>query len=119
MQGHLNTYAFHLHGTLAANAVITWTAPAEGRIKEISAGASNDSDATLMAGDAADTNEYLAAAVIGDSGTPVVFDVDDWATTNPTAKFRKGDVIVLTLDFDGSAGTAGQDVTIIVTTLEG
>ena len=119
MQGLLNTYSFHVPGTLTANITITWTAARNGRIKEISAVASNDSDATLMAGDSGDTNEYLAAAVIGDSGTPVVFTRANWATTNTTAAFLADDVIVLTLDYDGAAGTAAQNVTIVVTTLEG
>lgn len=119
MQGHRNIYSFHVPGTLTANLVISWTACADGRIKHISAVASNDSDATLMAGDSGDTNEYLAAAVIGDSGVPVEFTSANWATTNPTAAFKKGDVLVFTLDFDGSSGTAADDFTMVVTTLEG
>lgn len=119
MQGNRNVYCFHVPGTLAANLNIRWTACADGRIKHISAVASNDSDATLIAGDSGDTNEYLASAVIGDSGVPVEFDVDNWASTNPTASFKKGDVIVLTLDYDGAGGTAADDATIVVTTLEG
>lgn len=119
MQGHRNVYSFHIPGTLTANITITWTAAANGRIKEISAVASNDSDATLIAGDSGDTDEYLASATIGDSGVPVVFTRANWATTNPTAAFVANDVIVLTLDFDGAAGTAAQNVTIVVTTIEG
>ena len=81
--------------------------------------ASNDSDATIAAGDSGDTDEYLVAAVIGDSQVPVVYTRANWATTNPSAAFAEGDVIVLTLDYDGSSGTAGQNVTIVVTTIEG
>jgi hypothetical protein len=119
MQGMLNTYCFHIPGTLTANIDIRWTAARRGRIKEISAVASNDSDATLAAGDSGDTDEYLVAAAIGDSQVPTVFTRSNWASTNPTAAFAEGDVIVLTLDYDGSSGTAGQNVTIVVTTLEG
>ena len=66
-----------------------------------------------------DTNSILASASIGDSGTPVEFDVDDWATTNPTGAFSKGEILVATLDYDGAARTATDDFTLVITTLEG
>jgi len=119
MQGNRNVLCFHVPGTLTANLNIRWTACFDGRIKHISAVASNDSDATLIAGDSGDTNEYLAAATIGDSNVPVEFDVDNWASTNTLAAFKKGDVLVFTLDYDGAGGTAADDFTMVVTLLEG
>jgi hypothetical protein len=119
MIGKLTLLSFHIPGTLAANLNIRWAAPFAGRIKHVSAVASNDSDATLAVGDSGDDDAILAAAAIGDSGVPAEFDVDNWAATNPTAGFAEGDVLVFTLDFDGSAGTAAQNVTIVATLLEG
>ncbi|MGD2079028.1 MAG: hypothetical protein PVH18_11640 [Chloroflexota bacterium] len=119
MQGNRNVLCFHVPGTLAANLDIRWTACADGRIKHISAVASNDSDATIIVGDSGDTNEYLTSSTIGDSQVPKEFDVDDWASTNPTASFKKGDVIVVTIDYDGAGGTAADDLTLVITTLEG
>ena len=59
------------------------------------------------------------AAVIGDSGTPVEKTVSDFASTNPTGAFTKGQILVITVDYDGATGTAAQDLTVVVTTLEG
>lgn len=118
MQGHRNVHSFHVPGTLTANITITWTAPHDGRIKHVSSCASNDSDATLMLGISTDTNSILTAAVIGDSGTPVEKTVSNFASTNPTGAFTKGQILVCTVDFDGAAGTAADDLTVVITTLE-
>lgn len=120
MQGNRNLLAFHVPGTLSANLDIRWEAAFDCRLKHISALASNDSDATLAVGGGADgSTAILAAAAIGDSGAAVEFGLADWATTNPTAVLAKGDLLKLTLDFDGSSGTAAQDVTIVLTLLDG
>jgi len=119
MQGHRNVHSFHVPGTLSANVVITWTAPYDGRVKHISAGGSNANDGLLIFGISTDNNSILASASIGDSGTPVEFDVDNWATNNPTGAFSKGEILVATLDYDGASGTATDDFTLVITTLEG
>jgi hypothetical protein len=119
MQGNRNVLCFHVPGTLSANIVAKWAAAFDGRVKHISAVASNDSDATMIFGVSTDTDEILASTTIGDSGTPSEFDVDDWASTNPTADFSKGEILVLTVDYDGSAGTAADDLTVVITLLEG
>ena len=81
--------------------------------------ASNDSDATLMLGISTDTNSILAAAVIGDSSVPVEKTVANFATTNTTGKLSKDEILVLTVDYDGSAGTAAADLSVLITLLEG
>jgi hypothetical protein len=105
-------------GTLAANKLFYWAVPFRCSLVEVSAVASNNSDATLKIGTAADDDSALTAAAIGDSGTPVVFDVDDFAGDG-YPQFAAGTVVVLTLDFDGAAGTAAQNVNIVVTFGEG
>ncbi len=119
MQGHRNVLCFHVPGTLSANLDIRWAAAFDGRVKHISAVTSNDSDATMIFGVSTDTDEILASTTIGDSGIPSEFDHDDWASTNPTAEFSKGEVLVLTVDYDGSSGTAADDLTVVITLLEG
>jgi len=119
MQGNRNVLCFHVPGTLAANIVAKWTAAFDGRVKHISAVASNDSDATMIFGVSTDTDEILASATIGDSGVPVEKSVSNWATTNPTGEFSKGEILVLTVDYDGSAGSAADDLTVVITLLEG
>jgi len=104
----------HIPGTLAANIGANITADRNWKITHISAVASNDSDATLAVGNDADAAAYLVAATIGDSAVPKEFDRDDFVGTQyPT--HAKGDVLVVTLDFDGAAGTAAQNVTVVIT----
>jgi hypothetical protein len=119
MQGMHFVLPVHLHGTLAANATFRWKVPFDCILQHISAAASNDSDATLKVGTSSDDDEILAETTIGDSGTPVEKDVDNWATTNPTGRLDKGDIFLVTLDFDGSSGTAGQNVILVFTFSEG
>ena len=117
--------SYHVTGTLAANVNIRFTAPCDCTLLHASAVASNDSDATIIIGDSSDTDEYLQSSTIGDSNTPAEFDYDDWydADGNQPGVYHPhitdGTVIVITLDYDGSGGTAAQDVTIVLTFAEG
>lgn len=106
-------------GTLAANRTCRWKAPFDCHIKQIDAVASNDSDATLKVGTTADDDKFLAAYAIGDSEVPVTKTVSNFLSTGETGKLSKGDVLLLTIDFDGSSGTAGQMVDIGITLTEG
>ena len=119
MQGHRVMLPFHVPGTLTADLVITWVAPFDGRVKHIGAVGSNANNGLLIFGISTDTNSILASASIGDSGTPIAFTVADFASTNPTGAFSKGEILVATLDFDGAAGTATDDFTLVVTLLDG
>ena len=95
----------------------SWTAVSS------SAVASNDSDATLEVGTSADTNGFLTAFAIGDSNTPVekeaITDFSGALSDSQYPRINDGDVLVLTLDYDGSSGTAADDVTIVLTFAEG
>ena len=119
MQGKRQSLCWHIPGTLAANIDIRFTAAFDFVIKEISAVASNDSDATLAVGISTDTDSVLAATTIGDSQVPSVKTRSDWASTNENGVINADEVVVLTLDYDGSSGTAAADVTIVMTILEG
>jgi hypothetical protein len=116
---------YHVPGTLAANVNIRFTAPCNCTLLHVSAVASNNSDATLIIGDSTDTDEYLTSSTIGDSGTPVEFDGDDFVDTDGNTHNRyypriaDGTVVVVTLDYDGASGTAAQDVTLVLTFAEG
>jgi hypothetical protein len=114
--------AYHIPGTLAANVTIKFTAPFGMQLVHVSAVAS---DATLALGDSDDADEYLTAAAIGDSGTPVEFDGDDFVDADGNTHNRyypritDGTVVVVTLDYDGATGTAAADVTLVLTFTEG
>lgn len=124
--GQTFTAAFHVPGTLGADLNIRYTAPSNCTLIHVSAVASNDSDATLAVGTSADTDGYLTAAVIGDSNTPVEKEaITDFAGALADSQYPRiedGDIIVLVLDFNYAAGgsaAASDDVTIVLTFLEG
>lgn len=116
---------YHVAGTLTANLDIRFTAHGNMQLKHVSAVASNDSDATLAIGTSVDTDGFLVACAIGDSAVPVekeMTDFDGALLSDPGGEYPRisdGDVVVVTLDFDGASGTAADDVTIVLTFLEG
>ena len=106
-------YPIHIPGTLTANITVRWTTPMDCTLQQVSAVASNDSDALLKIGTAVDDDAFLQLTAIGDSGVPVEFTAPDSFRYLATPRIRKGDVVIFTLDFDGAGGTAAQNVTIV------
>lgn len=119
MIGHHFGRTIHVPGSLAADLEITINVPVDCRLVRVSAVASNDSDATLAIGVDGDADDIMAATAIGDSGTPVVFDTDDWESTTPLGRLLQGELLQLAVDFDGAAGTAADDLTIDLDFIEG
>ncbi len=117
--------AFHVPGTLSADLAIKWTAPSNCTLVHASAVGSNSNNGILTIGDSDDADEYLTVQDIGDSGTPAEFDGDDFVDTAGAQhnayypRIADGTIVVITLDHDGSAGTATDDFTIVLTFLEG
>ena len=117
--------AYHVQGTLGGDWNIRFTAPCDCTLLHVSAVASGANQAGLTIGDSSDADEYLASTTIGDSGTPAEFDGDNFvdADGNTHTKYyphvADGTIVVITLDHDGSCGTAAQNVTIVLTFAEG
>jgi hypothetical protein len=114
----------HFHGTMAANATWRWQLPCGMTLVEISAVASNNSDAKISFGTTTDDDGYLTAIAIGDSGSPVIFGKGDFtgalmSDTSQCPHIAADTVVMLTVDYDGASGTAGADVTVVMTFLEG
>ena len=118
MQGNKQMVVIHIPGTLSANITPKWTAEHGMTLLHVSAVASNDSSATLKIGTSADDDAFLAEAAIGDSGTPVEKARADFVG-GEFPRLAKGDIVVLTLDYDGASGTAAQNVTLALTFAEG
>jgi hypothetical protein len=118
MQGAKIFQTYHIPGTLTANIVPKFTVPCDLTLVHVSAVASNDSDATLILGTSTDDDAYLAAATIGDSGAPREFDRNDFVDAQ-YPHILDGTVVVVTLDYDSSSGTAAANVTIVLTFVEG
>lgn len=125
MLGNAYPMTFHVPGTLAANVTLRFKMPFGATLLHVSAVAGNDSDATLQIGTSTDVDGILTATVIGDSGTPAEFeraDFDGALLADPgweLPRLADGDIVQFLLDYDGSSGTAAQDVTIVATFLEG
>lgn len=109
----------HVVGAPVGNVVATLSVPVDCRLKRVSFCGSNAADAVLSIGVSGDTDSILAEQDIGDSGTPAVYDVDDFESTNPTGRLEQGDILVITVDPDGDGGTASQDITVDLDFLEG
>jgi len=117
--------AFHVPGSLAANINLRFTVPSDCTLVHVSAVASNDSDALITLGTSADTDGFLESCVIGDSATPVEKAIADFDGAllsdagNEPPRLSDGDIFVVVLDFDGAAGTAADDFTLVLTFQEG
>lgn len=100
-------------GTLAANQTryIEFNAP--GAFLYAKAWASNDSSATLALSGA--SSHSVAATAIGDSGDPA--EIAPASTDVP--EFAADELITITLDYDGAAGTAAANVGILLYFLTG
>jgi hypothetical protein len=119
MLGQYTTRTIHVPGVLGADLDVRVAVARGCRLVAASAVAGNESAATLAIGVAADTDSILAPAPIGSSGAPVLLGPGDWASTNASGRLRAGEVLVVTLDFDGDGGAAAQDVTVELGFLDG
>ncbi len=118
MQGTLFTIPIHLHATLAANASGRFVLPFDCQLVRVSSVASNNSDATLLVGTTGDDDAYLTAHTIGDSEVPATKTRADFVG-GEFPHLSAGTVLEWLLDFDGSTGTAAQNVTIVFWFTEG
>lgn len=123
MDGLRFPVTIHLSGTLAADAQGAFALPIGMTFESVCACASNDSDAKLQLGLADDADALMTAKVIGDSLTPKTFVKTDFNGAKADAKnpphLDKGAVVTWLIDFDGAAGAAAKDVTILFSFLEG
>lgn len=116
--------AFHTPGT-GADQNIYFTAPSDCQLTHVSAVTSNDANTTFTIGDSADPDEYLTSSVTGDSGTPAEYDGDDFVDTSGDTHTRyyprivDGTVVHIAVDTDGAVSGTGDDLTIVLTFVEG
>ena len=114
---------FHVPGTLAANLAIVWTAPFACQLIHISVCGSNANDGLFTCGTVADPNGYVTSIAIGDSLAPVEIEgisgFDGVLAGSQYPHIADGDVLEFVLDYDGAAGTATDDFTLVATFTEG
>jgi hypothetical protein len=102
-------FTFNHGGTLNANKVMYCELPMPWTLLGVKASASNDSSATITVSGGA----TIAEAVIGDTADPAYLQP---TTPQPV---DANELVTVTLDYNGNAGTAAQDVSIIVVGLVG
>lgn len=110
--------AYHVPGTLAANLSIVFKLPFDVQLVHVSANSSADSDATVTIGNAADADAYLQAFAVGDEDAPAEVDRADFVG-GQFPHIPRGTTVVVGVDFDGTGGTAADDLTLVLTFTEG
>ncbi len=113
MLGDVFAITYHTAGTLAANHSFKFKLPFDAQLCYVSAVGSNANNGILDIGSSADADLYLDAKDIGDSGTPAEFDKDDFVGAE-YPHIAAGTIIAAALDYDGSAGTATADYTLVM-----
>jgi len=108
MNERIVTYHMLETGTLSANATRYVEYPWPVTYIGGKAAASNDSSATIAISGAAG-GLSIAAKAVGDSGDPASL-APTAAEKASTCGNNANSLITITLDFDGSAGTAGENV---------
>lgn len=109
----------HIPGTLSANVVVKYAAPVDCQLVHLSAVASNASDGRVKLGTSADDDAFLTYTDLGAGGTPVEIEgAANWRSAT-VPRIQDGDVVVITVDYGGGAGTAAADVTLLLTFTEG
>ena len=110
---------FAVAGTLAADVPFSFAVPDACQLIEISAVAGNVSDAEIAIGrippapDPPTPESDMVFKPIGSTGVPAVFKRTDFMG-NEYPVFQKGEVVSVTLDFDGAGGTPAQNVTLLL-----
>ena len=119
-------HAFHVQGTLGADLNIRWTAPSDCTLVHVSAVCSDANAAGLEVGDSTDPNGFITKYDIGVSDTPVqkeaLTDFNGVLAGNQYPRISDGDIVTLALDYNyngGGSAAASDDVTIVMTFLEG
>ena len=106
-------------GTLAAPVIFKTTIPSPCTIQHLSMVQSNARNGRVKIGTSSDDDAYLAYTEAGQSGTPVTKStVTDWACSG-RPHLSKDEVFTVYVDHDGDAGTAADDLTIVITFTEG
>jgi len=112
------TYTIHVPGALTADIVNYITLPFDAQLIHVSATGSNANDGKLSIGYAGAASAYLAAAAIGDSGTPAVVSRAGFVG-GQYPHLSAGTTLVVTLDYDGASGVATQNYTCVLTFTKG
>lgn len=104
--------SWRFDGTLAANETIYYELPYPWALLGFKAVQSNDGSATIAVSAAGGGS--ISATAIGDSGNPASINL-----SSDPLPIDADELVTITLDYDGSSGTAGADIHITLIGLVG
>lgn len=119
MQGDHFTVSYHTAGTLAANHSFIFKFPFPVQLVGVSAAASNASSGILDVGYTGALEAYVANMDVGDSSVAAILDEPGDYEGDNYPHIAANVNIIATLDYDGAAGTAAADFTLVLTFTEG
>jgi hypothetical protein len=110
--------AYHVPGTLTADLAIIFTAHHGLQLTHVSMVCTNAASTTVAIGTTSSAAAYMAAAAVGQSSAPATKTRANFVGEQ-FPKIATGTVVKLTIDHDGAAGTAGANLTVVLTFTEG
>lgn len=109
---------FYIPGAMSADLTISFEAWCDMTLHKVFALQSNDGSATLAVGITGTAEAYITAFAMGDSNVPArkeaITDFDGTVALSQYPHISDGTVVLLTIDHDGSSGTSGSNVTIVL-----
>jgi hypothetical protein len=119
MQGTTIALPIVIPGTLTADVTYRFQAPFGMQLFRVVAGCDNSTSFILDIGTASDTDAYLdAVTVTGAASTTTEYEQGDFVDSQ-YPKIADGDEVVVTVDYDGGAGTDAANVSITLFLTEG
>ena len=110
--------SYHVAGTLTADLSIIFTAHTNMTLLHVSMVCTNAADTTVAIGTTTTAAAYMVAAAVGQTNVPAVKKRANFVGTQ-YPRIAEDTVVKLTIDHDGAAGTAGQNLTVLLTFAEG
>lgn len=108
------TTSFYIPGTLSGDHTIEFKLPFDAQLIAVSLANSAATDGTVALGYTGSTSAYMAAKDIGDSDVAAVYNWDDFVGSQ-YPHIDAATNIIITVDYNGSAGTAAANLVIILT----
>ncbi len=118
MLGNHTVYSFHVPGTMSANLALKFKTPADMSLTHVSSVVSTAGSTTIKVGNSGDDDAYVAEIATGVSGTPAEI-VRTGFVGGQYPHIAKGTIVTVDVDYDGDGGTAGANLTLVLTFSEG
>jgi len=118
MIGNSVVHSFHVPGTMAANLTIKFKTPEDMTLEHVSSVVTTNGSSTIKIGNSDNDDAYVEEIACGVSGTPAEITRTGFVG-DQYPHISKGTIVIVTIDYDGAAGTAGANLTVVLTFKEG